>query len=50
MIPINFIPPPPPRGDTQQQLNDLRRWAEDLTNSLREMAADLEVSSTANNP
>ena len=46
---INFDPPPPPRGDTQQQLDDLRRWAELLTLKLRQMATDLDTEAAANN-
>ena len=49
MSPITFNPPPTPRGDTQQQLNDLRRWAEQITQSLKTMAAELDSGSASNN-
>jgi len=47
MIPVIFDYPPPPRGDTQQQLDELRRWAEMLTNKLRQMAAELDSDSAS---
>ena len=49
MIPVNFDPPPPPRGDIQQQLSDLRKWADDITRNLRTMAAELDTGSASNN-
>ena len=49
MIPVNFDPPPPPRGDIQQQLSDLRKWADDITRNLRSMAAELDTGSASNN-
>ncbi len=49
MINIIFDPPPVPRGDTQQQLDDLRRWADMLTTKLRQMAADLDADAASNN-
>ena len=46
---VIFDPPPPARGDTQQQLDDLRRWAEMLTAKLRQMAGDLDADNASNN-
>lgn len=47
---IIFDPPPAPRGNTQQQLDDLRRWADMLSVKLRQLAADLDEAASNNNP
>lgn len=49
MIPVIFDFPPPAHGDTQQQLDELRRWAEMLTTKLRQMATELDSGSASNN-
>ena len=49
MIPIIIDPPPPARGDTQQQLNDLRKWAEQITRNLKDITAELDTGSATNN-
>ena len=47
MIPI-FDPPPTPRGDTQQQLNDLRTWANMLYIKLVELSKEIDSGSDTN--
>ena len=47
MVPI-FDPPPPQRGDTQQQLDDLRKWANMLYQKLIALAAEVDSGSSTN--